>query len=134
MYPLGKHTYTCQVVRIGKRSSKWRWLKDNRTKESPRTRVRNSGKTNSPPSQTNLHSAGSGGRRQMYKRRKPRRIEAPLLGWPTLEGVFSFTFYMKLSCNTNSSVASKFCRSKTEPRKLQTPPTYLTLLQNVRKS
>ena len=46
----------CQVVRIGKKSPKWRWLKDlegkaceNRTKEDPRTRVRTSGKTNNAP-------------------------------------------------------------------------------------
>ena len=46
----------CWAVRIGKRSLKWRWLKDrkekthgNGTKENPRTRVRTSGETNSPP-------------------------------------------------------------------------------------
>ena len=42
----------CKVVRIGKKSPKWRWLKDlegkareNRTKEGPRTGVRTSAKT-----------------------------------------------------------------------------------------
>ena len=34
---------------------------ENRTKEGPRTRVRPSGKTNSPPGQPNLHRADSGG-------------------------------------------------------------------------
>ena len=43
-----------------------------------RTGVRTSGKTNSLPGWANLQKAGSAGRRQMYKRRKPRRIEASL--------------------------------------------------------
>ena len=45
-----------QVVKIGKRSPKWWWLKDkegkaheNRTNEGPRARVRTSGRTNSTP-------------------------------------------------------------------------------------
>ena len=33
----------------------------NRTKEGPRTRVRTSGKTKSPPGHPNLHRAGSRG-------------------------------------------------------------------------
>ena len=45
-----------QVVKIGKRSPKWWWLKDkegkaheNRAKEGPRTTVRTSGEANSSP-------------------------------------------------------------------------------------
>ena len=56
----------CQVVRIGKRSPKWWWLKDlegkareSRTKEGPRTGVRTSGKTNTP-GRPNLHKTGPG--------------------------------------------------------------------------
>ena len=66
----------CQVVRIGKRSPKWQWLKtkkgkacENRIKEGLRTRVRTSGKINSPPGQPNLHSAGSRGGEKIYKKR-----------------------------------------------------------------
>ena len=56
-----------EVVRIGKKSPKWRWLKDlegkareNRTKEGPRTGVRTSGKTNNTPGWPNLHKTGPG--------------------------------------------------------------------------
>jgi len=44
------------VVRIGKRSPKWQWLKtkrkahENGTKENPWTRERTLGETNTPPS------------------------------------------------------------------------------------
>ena len=55
----------CYVVRIGKKSPNWQWLKDlegkareNRTKEGPRTRVRTSGKTNNTPGRPNLHKTG----------------------------------------------------------------------------
>jgi len=41
--------------------------------------VRTSSKTNAPPGYPNLHRTGSGGRREMYKRRKPKRIGASLL-------------------------------------------------------
>ena len=48
--------WNCEVVRIGKKSPKWPWLKDlegkareNRTKKGPRTGVRTSGKTNNAP-------------------------------------------------------------------------------------
>ena len=67
----------------------------------------------------------------MYKRRKPRRIEASFLFvfWVSsrslLEGILSFVFPKKLSCNTDLSVASNFCCGETEPRKLHTPPTYM---------
>ena len=40
-----------------------------------------------------------------------------------LKDVFSFTCQIKLSCNTDLSVTSNFCCSKTEPRKLHTPLT-----------
>ena len=38
-----------------------------------------------------------------------------------LEDVFSFAWQIKLSCNIGPSVTSKFCCSKTEPRKLHPP-------------
>ena len=45
-----------------------------------------------------------------------------------LKGVLSFFFFLiKLSYNTGQSVASIFCCSKTELRKLHTPPTYMLL-------
>ena len=56
---------------------------ENGARENPWTRVRTSGETNMPLfGQLNLHSVGSrgGGRRQTYKRRKPRQIEAFPLG------------------------------------------------------
>ena len=60
-----QHQSFCWVGRTGKRSPKWRWLKDkkgkartNRTKEGPRTRVRTSGKTNNTPGWPNLHRTG----------------------------------------------------------------------------
>ena len=40
-----------------------------------------------------------------------------------LENVFSFACPTKLSCNTGPPIASNFCCSKTEQRKLYTPPT-----------
>ena len=45
---------------VAKRQKKGKVHK-NRTKENPRTGVRTSGETNSPPGQPNLHRAGSGG-------------------------------------------------------------------------
>ena len=64
---------TCWVVRIGKRSPKWRWLKDKegksprkqnrgRSKEGQRTGVRTSGRT-ALLAKSNLHRAGPGGRK-----------------------------------------------------------------------
>ena len=57
----------CQVSRIGKRSqtgggqkTKKGKVHKNRTKEGPRTGVRTSGKTSSPPGQPSLQRAGSG--------------------------------------------------------------------------
>ena len=44
---------------VAKRQRKEKACK-NGTKENPRTRVRTSGETNSPPGQPNLHMAGSG--------------------------------------------------------------------------
>ena len=62
-----QHQSFCWVGRTGKRSPKWRWLKDkkgkartNRTKEGPRTRVRTSGKTNNTPGWPNIHRTGPG--------------------------------------------------------------------------
>ena len=42
-----------------------------------------------------------------------------------LEDVFSFACQIKPSCNTGLSVTSNFCCGEAEPRKLQTPPTYI---------
>ena len=39
------------------------------------------------------------------------------------EGVLFFVFLIKLSCDTDSSIASNFCCGKTELRKLQSPLT-----------
>ena len=57
----------CQVGRIGKRSPKWRWLKDKegktreyRTKEGPRTGVRTSGEKNNTPGWPSLQRTGPG--------------------------------------------------------------------------
>ena len=67
---------SCQVVKIGKRSPEWCWIKDkegkrheNRTKEGPRVRVRTSGRTNSTLDQPNLHKAGPVGEEKTYKKR-----------------------------------------------------------------
>ena len=117
----------CQVGRIGKRRPKWRRLKDkgkareNRAKEGPRTGVRTSGKTNSPPGSPDLFRAGSRGRRQMYKRRSPKDWDlssSRLLGQPTSSRVYYPLFFlMGLSCGTDSSVTSAFCDGETEPGK-----------------
>ena len=41
----------------------------------------------------------------------------------SLRVFYPLFFLIKLSCNTSSSMASNFCCSETEPRKLHTPPT-----------
>ena len=80
-----------QVVRIGKMSPKWWWLLDkekgkgrkNGTKGNLWTIMRTSGETNTPPSWLPLFTYSRlrvGGRRQVYKNRKPRQIEASPLG------------------------------------------------------
>ena len=58
----------------------------NGTKENLWTGVRISGETNTPPSWLAQFALGrlEVGRGQMYKRRKPRRIEASLWGQPAL--------------------------------------------------
>ena len=82
--------YILYVVRIGKRSPKWQWLKDkerkkalkNVTKENPWTGLRTSGETNTPHflgSPIYIGQAQQGGDKT-YKRRKPRQIEASPLG------------------------------------------------------
>ena len=45
----------------------------------------------------------------------------------TLEDVFSFACQIKLSCNNGPPIASNFCCSETEPRKLQTSLVYVVL-------
>ena len=42
-----------------------------------------------------------------------------------LRDVVSFACQVKLSCTTGPSITSDFCCGETEPRKLQTPPTYI---------
>ena len=64
----------CQVVRIGKRSPKWQWLKDrtgkaceSRAEEGPRTGVRASGRRALPP-EPSFRRKGPGGRKKNIKR------------------------------------------------------------------
>ena len=46
----------------------------------------------------------------------------------TPRGCIFFACQIKLSCNTGPSVASNFCCSETEPRKLHTPLTYICII------
>ena len=57
------------VAKRQRKQKQKRKEKENRTKDGPRTRVRASGKTNSPPGQPNLHRAGSRGGEKAYKKR-----------------------------------------------------------------
>ena len=104
--------WSCSAVRIGKRSPLGSGLKtrkgkarENRTQEGPRTRVRTSGRTNTP-GWPNLHRAGPGGG-ETCKKRSQRARDWPLtctcsfslsllfawIGVPScLEDVFSFIF------------------------------------------
>ena len=114
----------CQIVRIGKRSPEWQWLKtrkgkghENRIKEGPRTGVRTSCRTNSTPGQSNLHSADPEGGKNIK-----RGVKGPgVCLFPSLVGArslslsplrifgqacphasrvyFPIIFYIKLSCN-----------------------------------
>ena len=86
--------------RIGKRSPKWRWLKDkegkargNRTKEGPRTRVRTSGKTNNTPGWPNLHRTGPGREKHINRGAKSSSLSlSPLLALGrSSPGVFGST-------------------------------------------
>ena len=76
--------------------------------------------------------------RQAQREEKKHKKEEPklspwllfsslLLGRPALtpQGCIFFPCQIKLSCNTGLSLASNFCCSKTEPRKLHTPLTSL---------
>ena len=106
---------------------------EKRTKEGPRTRVRTSVKTNSPPDHPNLQRAGSGGKEKTYKKRSQNWagvLSSLCIFWvgqsSRLEDVFSFACQIKLSCNTVPSLALHFCCGETEPGNLQTPPTHLT--------
>ena len=73
----------------------------------------------------------------MYKRRKPRRIEASLLlsfgsTHPHSSRVYyPLLFLIKLSYNTTLSIASDFRCGETEPRKLHTPLTICGLCFDV---
>ena len=124
---------------------------ENRTKEGPRTGVRTSGKTNSPPGQPNLQFTQGrlGGGEKTDKKRSQHwaRGSSSLwsLGQPALmpRGYIFLSLPVKLSCNTGPSeeitqgchtgpsVASNFCCDETEPRKSQTP---LTLLMSLTSS
>ena len=52
-------------------------------------------------------------------------FSSSLLGWPSLMpwGCIFLCLTIKQSYNTGPSITSNFCCSKTEPRKLNTPPT-----------
>ena len=52
---------------------------ENGTKENPRTGVRTSGETNSPPGQPNLHGAGSGGGDKTFKKRSQEGLRPALM-------------------------------------------------------
>ena len=75
-------------------------------------RVRTSGETNTSPSQLAQFAQGSlGGRRQMYKRRKPRRIDPSPLGLAhphTLRVYYPLLFLIKLSCNQAITLVCHF--------------------------
>ena len=67
---------------VAKRQRKEKASK-NRTREGPRTRVRTSGGTKSPPGQPSLHRAGSGGRERLKKEPKLRPSSFELAHPPT---------------------------------------------------
>ena len=84
----------CQVVRIGKKSPKWWWLKDlegkaheNRTKEGLRTRVRTSGKTNNTPGWPNLHKTDPG--TEKHIKRGAKALFSLSLSLPLSGAIFS---------------------------------------------
>ena len=70
----------------------------------------------------------------MYKRRKPRKIEASFLfvfwvGLPHSSRLYYPLFFLiKLSYDTGLSVASTFCCGETEQKKLHTPTTVSTYI------
>ena len=71
----------------------------NGTKEGPKTRVKTSGEANSSPVQPNLHRVGSEEEENIQKE-EPKLSPSLLFSLPAcLEGVFSFAFQIKLSCN-----------------------------------
>ena len=95
--------------------------------EGPRTRVRVSGKTNSPPGYPKLHRADLGGGDKCIKEGSLEGLR-PLFSWsfrsacPHSSRVYYPLFFLiKLSYNTGLSVTSNFCFSETGPKKLHTP-------------
>ena len=97
----------------------------NRTKEGPRTCVRTSGKTDSPPGCPIYIRQAQGEEKKHIQRGAKTELGASLcVFWvslpSSLEGVFSFACQIKLSCNTGLSITSNFCCGKTKLRKLQT--------------
>ena len=68
------------------------------------------------------------GTEKNHKKRSQIELGASLwvfwVGPPSrLKDVFSFACQINLSCNTGLTIASNFCCSETEPRKLQIPLT-----------
>ena len=105
---------------------------ENRRKEGPRIRVRTTCKT------TGLLASpiyiGQARGEEIKGIKRGAKIESLGLSslcvfWDglssLLQGVFSFACQIKLSRNTGLSIASNFCCSETEPRKLHTPPTQI---------
>ena len=103
----------------GKKRPKWQWPEDKERKKLVKMekkeicrRVRTSGETNTSPSQLAQFAQGSlGGRRQMYKRRKPRRIDPSPLGLAhphTLRVYYPLLFLIKLSCNQAITLVCHF--------------------------
>ena len=97
---------------------------ENRTKEGLRT----SGKTNSPPGNPVYIGQAQGKEEKQIKRgTKIELLSSFGSACPHASRMFSFACQIKLSCNTGPSVASNFCCSETESRKLQTSQTYMML-------
>ena len=104
---------------------------ENRTKEGPRTRVRTSCKTTGLLASPIYIGQAQGEERKDIKRgaKIEPRVSSLCVFWvglPSfLQDAFSFACQIKLSHNTGMSVVSNFCCSKTEPRKLDIPPTQI---------
>ena len=102
----------CSVVRIGKRSPKWWWLKDKegksprkqnrqRSKQGPRTRVRTSGRTALLP-KPNLHRTGPWGEKKTYKKRSQRVL---LSFSPTRWVLFSLHYQIDMPSRLEDGVS-----------------------------
>ena len=125
-----------------RRSPNWRWLKDKERekpvkmeqKENPRTGMRTSGETNSPPGQPSLLRAVSGGGDKCMKTGSQDGLRPPHWGQPALmprRCTFLCLLNKTLSCNravTLFHCVSNLCCGEIEPRKLHTTPTYLDII------